>query len=154
MAKIKPNTAKIKRDTVLRVTLINKGKMTPLGYSTCRETPDGKPETTISPDKIALFTKKEASDLSFRLNGHYNNRSERSGYLFTLHSINVIEKLTQAEILVSILNKIAEEHGWNIDEDGFGCDLFGNVTAGSDSTTDSLRDLWCEIGGSPFWKNR
>lgn len=154
MAKVKPNKAKNKRETVLCVTLINKGKMTPLGYSTCRETPYGNPEITIKPDKIALFTKKEASDLSFRLNGHYNNRSERSGYLFTLCSINVIEQLKQAEILVSILNKIAEEHGWNIDEEGFGYDLFGNVTAGSDSTTDSLRDLWCEIGGSPFWKNR
>lgn len=154
MAKIKPNTAKIKRDTVLRVTLINKYKLTPLGYFTGKETPYGKPEITVSPDKIALFAKNEACDLSFRLNGHYNNRSERSGYLFTLHSINVIEQLTQAEMLVSILNKIAEEHGWNVDEEGFGYDLFGNVTAGSDSTTDSLRDLWCEIGGSPFWENR
>ena len=145
---------KIKSETVLLVTLINKYKLIPLGYFTGKEMPDGKPETTIKPDKIALFTKKEASDLSFRLNGHYNNRSERSGYLFTLHSINVIEQLTQSEILVSILNKIAEEHGWNIDEDGFGYDLFGNVTVGSNSTIDSLRDLWCEIGGSPFWKNR
>lgn len=144
----------IKRNTVLRVTLTNKHKLTPLGYFTCRETPDGKPETTVSPDKIALFTKNEACDLSSKLTARYRNISERCGYLFTLHSIYVIEQLTQAEILVSILNKIAEEHGWNIDEEGFGYDLFGNVTAGSNSTTDSLRDLWCEIGDSPFWKNR
>ena len=144
----------IKRDTVLRVTLINKHKLIPLGYFTGKETPDGKPETTVSPDKIALFTKNEACDLSFRLNGHYNNKSERCGYLFNLHSINVIEQLTQAEMLVSILNKIAEEHGWDIDEEGFGYDLFGNITVGSNSTIDSLRDLWCEIGGSPFWNNR
>ena len=144
----------IKRDTVLRVTLINKGKLTPLGYFTGKEMPDGKPETTIKPNKIALFTKNEACDLSSRLTGHYQDKSERSGYLFTLCSINVIEQLTQAEILVSILNKISEEHGWDSDEVGFVNDLFGNVTAGSNSTTDSLRDLWCEIGCSPFWKNR
>ena len=145
---------KIKRETVLLVTLINKYKLITLGYFTGKEMPDGKPETTIKPDKIALFTKNEACDLSSRLTGHYQDKSERCGYLFTLCSINVIEQLTQSEILVSILNKIAEEHGWDIDEEGFGYDLFGNVTAGSDSTTNSLRDLWCEIGGSPFWKNR
>ena len=143
--------AKIKRDTILRVTLINKHKLTSLGYFTGKEKPDGKPEITIKPDKIALFTKNEACDLSSKLTARYPNKGERCGYLFTLCSIDIIEKLTQAELLVSILNKIAEEHGWDIDEDGFGYDLFGNVTAGSDSTTDSLRYLWCEIGGSPFW---
>ena len=154
MTKIKPNIAKIKRDTTLLVSLINEYQLTPLGYFTGNKMPDGKPETTIKPDKIALFTKEKAYDLSCKLNVRYRYRGERSGYLFTLCNIYFKEQLTQAELLVSILNKIAEEHGWNIDEDGFGYDLHGNVTVSSNSTTDSLRDLWCQIGGSPFWNNR